>query len=65
MHLFVGDGETEAELHLQEETIFNLKQQLSTMQWRFEDLKHKHEELKSQLSLIPIKRKGVQNMSYA
>ena len=64
MCLFVGDGETEAKLHLQEETIIidDLKQQLSTMQSRFEDLKHKHEELKSQSSLMPIKREGIINL---
>ena len=58
MHLFIGGGDAEAKLHLQEETIFDLKQQLSTMMWRFEDLNYKHEELKSQLSLMPIKREG-------
>ena len=64
VHLLIGGGEAVAKLHLQEETIFDLKQQLSTMQWRFDDLKHKHEELKSQLSLMPIKRECMQNMSY-
>ena len=51
MHLLIGGGEGEPKLRLQEETIFDLKQQLSTMMWRFEDLSQKHEELKSQLSL--------------
>ena len=60
MCLFVGGGETEAKLCLQEETIFDLKQQLSTVHWRFEDLKYKHEELRSQLPLMPIKREGMQ-----
>ena len=59
MYLVVGGGEAEAKFRLQaEETIFDLKQQLSTMMWRFEDLNQKHEELKSQLSLMPIKREG-------
>ena len=59
MKLCTGGGEAVAKPHLQEETIFDLKQQLSTMQWRFEDLKHKHEELKRQLSLMPIKTEGM------
>ena len=58
VHLLIGGGEVEAKLRLQEETIFDLKQQLSTMMWRFEDLNYKHEELKSQLSLMPIKSEG-------
>ena len=58
-HPFVGGGEAESKLRLQEETIFDLKQQLSTMMWRFEDLSQKHEELKSQLSLMPIKHEGL------
>ena len=57
-HLFVGSDEAEAKIRLQEETIHDLKQQLSTMMWRFEDLNYKHEELKSQLSLMPIKGEG-------
>ena len=59
IHLIVGGDEAEAKLRLREKTIFDLKEQLSTMKGRFEDLKHKHEELKSQLSLLPIKREGV------
>ena len=38
VHLLIGGGEGESKLHLQEETIYDLKQQLSTMMWRFEDL---------------------------
>ena len=60
LHLFVGGDEAEAKLHLQDKTIFDLKEQLSTMQWRFEDLKYKHEELKSQLSL---KTEGVHGIN--
>ena len=56
-NLFIGGGEAEAKLRL-EETIFDLRQQLSTIMWRFEDLKQKHEQLKSQLSLMPIKQEG-------
>ena len=58
VYLFIGGDEAQAKLHLQEEMIFDLKQQLSTMMWRFEDLNYKHEELKSQLLLMPIKREG-------
>ena len=47
VHLLIGGGEGESKLRLQEETIFDLKQQLSTVMWRFEDLSQKHEELKS------------------
>ena len=54
--MYIEGGEAVAKVHPQaEETIFDLKQQLM---WRFEDLKQKHEGLKSQLSLMPIKGEG-------
>ena len=55
----VGDGDTEAKLSLQEDKIFDLKQQMATMQQRIEDLKSENEELKSQCSLPPIKKEGI------
>ena len=59
MHLVVGGGEAEAKFCLQaEEIIFDLNQQLYTMRRRFEDPNYKHEALKNQLSLMPIKREG-------
>ena len=55
-----GDDNTEAKLRcLQEEMIFDLKQQMATMQRRIDDLKYENEELKSQRSLPPIKEEGI------
>ena len=38
--------------------IYQLKQQMATMQQRIEDLVYKNEELKDQLTFIPIKKEG-------
>ena len=51
----VGDDETETKLHLQEEMISDLKQQMAIMQRKIEDLKSENEELKGQRSPAPIK----------
>ena len=45
------------QLRLRDETIFHLKQQISTMHQRIYDLKYEIEELKS--SLAPIKEEGM------
>ena len=49
----------EVKLRLQEEHIFSLKQQMTTMQWRIEELKHKNEHLRSQSFPASIKEEGV------
>ena len=55
----VGEGDTEAKLRLQEEKIFDMKQQMSTMQQRIDNLKDENEELKIRHSLPPIKEEGI------
>ena len=57
VHLFVGDDVTESKHRIWEETILDLKQQMSTMQQRINDLKHENEELKkAQRSLATVKK---------
>ena len=58
IYLLVGGSEMEAKLRVREEKIFDLKQQMSTMEQRNEDLKSENRELRSRLSLPPIKEEG-------
>ena len=55
-HSFVGDEDEQ--LRLRDDTMFHLKQQMSTMQKRIENLKSEVGELRSRLSLPPIKEEG-------
>ena len=56
--MVVGDGGTEAKLRLQEEHIFDLKQQMATMQQRIVELKYENEHLRSLHFPAPIKEEG-------
>ena len=53
----VGKGDTEAKLCLQEEKIFDVKQQMSTMLQRIGDLKDENEELKIRHSTTNQRRR--------
>ena len=55
MCVFVEDVDTEAQLSVQEEMIFDLKQQ---MQQKIEDLKSENDDLRTQLSLTTFKGEG-------
>ena len=55
----VGDEEVDKQLRLRDDTIFRLKQEISTQQQRIEELKYENDELKSQLSLAIFKEEGM------
>ena len=55
LYMFVGDEDVDEQLRLRDDTIFHLKQEISTMQQRIEDLKS---ELKGQRSPSQIKEGG-------
>ena len=54
----IGNSETEAKLHLREELIRSLKQQMATMQWRIEELEYENEHLRSQHFSATVKEEG-------
>ena len=56
LYMFVGDEDVDEQLRLRDDTIFHLKQEISTMQQRIEDLKS---ELKGQQSPSQIKEGGM------
>ena len=56
MYMFVGDEDVDERLRLRDDTIFHLKQEISTMQQRIEDLES---ELKGQRSPSQIKEGGM------
>ena len=58
--IFLGDEDVDEQLRLKEDTIFRLKQQISNMQQRIEDLTTENEDLKkAQLSSPTIKEEGM------
>ena len=58
MYIIIGDEDVDERIRLRDDTIFHLKQELSTVQQRIEDLNFENKELKGQLSPAQIKEKG-------
>ena len=54
----LGDEEVDEQIRLRDDTIFQLKQQMTTQQRRIIDLEHRNKELEGQLSQAPIKEEG-------
>ena len=63
--VFVGDEDVDEQLYLRDDTIFQLKQQMSTMQQRIEELNYENEELRSERSLTSFKGKGTMYIAHA
>ena len=49
--MFLGHEQMDEKIRLRDDTIFHLKQQMSTQQHKIEDLNHENEELKTQHSV--------------
>ena len=65
MIMFVGDEDVDEQLLLRDDTIFHLKQEMSTMQQRIMYLKSEIEEMKGRQFLAPIKHEGMYVRMYA
>ena len=46
------------QIRLRDDVIFQLKQQMATQQQSIKELKYENEELRSQLSQLPVKDEG-------
>ena len=55
-HCILGVDE---QIQLRDDMIYRLKQEMATQQQRIEELKYEIEELKSQISQVPIKEEGM------
>ena len=58
IYVYIWDKDVDEQLRLRDDTIFHLKQEVSTMQLRIEDLNYENEDLRTQLSLATFKGEG-------
>ena len=56
----LGDEEVDEQIRLRDDVIFQLKQQMATLQQRIADLEYRNKEIEKLLQ-IPIKEEGTNN----